>query len=543
MNGLALQTRRADGRRRGYSGHHAEFTVIAPQPLVSPADARSALLLVDDIDANLVALEAVLEPLGARLVKVSSGEDALRALLQEDFACILLDVQMPGLDGLETATLIKARERSRHIPILFVTAHPRAEAEIVRAYSAGAVDYLQKPFSPDLVRSKVQVFLDLSRHEHALQAAERQLTERARAEGEQRFRHLLDSTNEGIWGLDLQGRCIFANPACVRLLGYAEAGELLGQDMHAAVHHSRADGNPYPVEDCRIQAAPRDRRAVSVEDEVFFRKDGQPLSVYYLASPLYEGGQVSGAVVAFSDRTEGQRLQAALEEAVRQRDDFLSAAAHELRTPLTSLKVQLELTARALGTSAPPAASARLKAAGTQVARLTHLVEGLLVVSQLKSGGVPLELAAVDLVEVAREAIARVEERFEQTGSPVTLQAPEPVLGRWDALRLHQVVVNLLLNAVKYGAGAPVQVRVWRDADEAHVSVQDAGLGIAAGLLSRIFGGFEQGPSGREQGGLGLGLSIAQQIVQAHGGRLRVESMLGKGSTFTATLPLAGPGD
>jgi signal transduction histidine kinase len=154
----------------------------APEPV--------SILLVDDRPENLLALEAVLEPLGQQLVRANSGEEALRALLVRDFALILLDVQMPGMNGFETAQLIKARERSRAIPIIFLTAISKEEAYVVRGYEAGAVDYLSKPFNPDVLRSKVAVFVELHhrreqlrRQEQALRAAERreiELSMRAR---------------------------------------------------------------------------------------------------------------------------------------------------------------------------------------------------------------------------------------------------------------------------------------------------------------------------------------------------------------------------
>ena len=126
-----------------------------------PSSHSASILLVDDHPANVVALEAILAPLGHELVTASSGEEALRQLLRRDFALILLDVQMAGLDGFQTASLIKQRPRSRHIPIIFITAVGRDAAHVFRGYSEGAVDYLVKPFDPDILRSKTQVFVDL----------------------------------------------------------------------------------------------------------------------------------------------------------------------------------------------------------------------------------------------------------------------------------------------------------------------------------------------------------------------------------------------
>ncbi|QSQ19181.1 response regulator [Pyxidicoccus parkwayensis] len=157
------------------------------------ADTENAsILLVDDIPANLVALEAILVPLGQRLVLARSGREALAALLQQDFACILLDVQMPGMDGFETARLIKGRERTRHVPILFITAFSSDDSLVQRGYAQGAVDYIVKPFNPDMLRTKVAVFVDLylqaqhlNRHSGLLRDREREVMER---EAEERLR-------------------------------------------------------------------------------------------------------------------------------------------------------------------------------------------------------------------------------------------------------------------------------------------------------------------------------------------------------------------
>ncbi|MFP2908718.1 response regulator [Pyxidicoccus sp. 3LFB2] len=158
----------------------------------SPETETAAILLVDDIPANLLALEAILAPLGQRLVLARSGREALAALLQQDFACILLDVQMPGMDGFETARLIKGRERTRHVPILFITAFSNEESLVQRGYAQGAVDYIVKPFNPDMLRTKVAVFVDLylqsqrlSRHSGLLRDREREVMER---EAEERLR-------------------------------------------------------------------------------------------------------------------------------------------------------------------------------------------------------------------------------------------------------------------------------------------------------------------------------------------------------------------
>jgi PAS domain S-box-containing protein len=173
------------------------------------------LLLVDDREENLVALRAILEPLGENLVSARSGEEALRALLHQDFACILLDVQMPGLDGFDTAELIKQRERSKFIPIIFLTAISKEEQHVFRGYSAGAVDYLFKPFDPQVLRSKVSVFIDLHRKTAELKRQGELLRERDVAEerrvSEDRYRQLADAMPQIVWAADSEGRATYYN--------------------------------------------------------------------------------------------------------------------------------------------------------------------------------------------------------------------------------------------------------------------------------------------------------------------------------------------
>ncbi|MDX6412520.1 MAG: hypothetical protein QOE91_2036, partial [Gaiellaceae bacterium] len=170
---------------------------------------NARVLLVDDRRENLVALEAILEPLGNEIVSVTSGEAALRELLKHEFALILLDVQMPGLDGFETAALIKQRELTRDVPIIFVTAISTQETHVFRGYSAGAVDYIFKPFNPEVMRSKVEAFVELHRRGAELQQQESELREReltaVRSAERHRYRELAEAMPQIVWVADPQG--------------------------------------------------------------------------------------------------------------------------------------------------------------------------------------------------------------------------------------------------------------------------------------------------------------------------------------------------
>ena len=202
-------------------------------------DARANILLVDDHDENLLALEAILEPLGHRLVSVTSGAAALKQLLLEDFACILLDVQMPDLDGYELAELIKRRERSQHIPIVFVTALSKQEHHLYRGYSAGAVDYIFKPIDPSILRSKVAVFVELWEKNTQLRQQAAQLHEQELAaleqKSEERYRQLADAMPQIVWTSDVDGNATYFNRRWFEYTG-TTPGEATAHAWHAVVH-------------------------------------------------------------------------------------------------------------------------------------------------------------------------------------------------------------------------------------------------------------------------------------------------------------------
>jgi signal transduction histidine kinase len=241
---------------------------------------------------------------------------------------------------------------------------------------------------------------------------------------------------------------------------------------------------------------------------------------------------------------ENARLYQEAQNAVRLRDEFLGIASHELKTPLTPLRLKLQMLQRqvngALLESTPlpvERVSESLDVTLRQVRKLTDLVDNLLDVSRITAGRLRLELEELDSSSVAAELLSRFAPSAVQLGCALELHAPEPVFGRWDRLRVEQVVTNLLSNALKYGAGRPVVVRVEEDGERARLTVRDQGTGIAEEDLGRIFERFERAVSDRHYGGLGLGLYITRQIVEAFGGTVRVASEPGRGSTFTLELP------
>jgi signal transduction histidine kinase len=274
----------------------------------------------------------------------------------------------------------------------------------------------------------------------------------------------------------------------------------------------------------------------------------QPRTGYFnfVYQPLREEeGGANGVMVFGYEVTDQVLARQRVEEAVRTRDTFLSIASHELKTPLTSLSLKLQALGRALQAQ-PGAAFVRFEAKDLellrrQVKRLAELVNALLDVTRIGTGRLTLDVEPVDLAELVREVAARFEHEAERAGCRLEVRDAGGLVGRWDRLRLEQVLVNLLSNALKYGAGQPVRVQVEALGERARLVVRDEGIGIDAEAQARIFEKFERAVSERHYGGLGLGLYVTRQLVEAMSGAIRVESTPGQGSTFTVELPLQPP--
>ncbi|OJT21303.1 hypothetical protein BO221_26100 [Archangium sp. Cb G35] len=283
-----------------------------------------------------------------------------------------------------------------------------------------------------------------------------------------------------------------------------------------------------------------------------------------LAVPLRARGRPLGALVlyTFSPRTLGvedlrfaedlaDRVALSVDnvllfrearQAVAQRDEFFTVAAHELRTPTTSLKLNVQSLLRGARRTeagqAPASLLSKLENIDRNAGRLNALVNELLDVTHLHAGRLRLDLEPVDLSALVQDVAAHFELPATQAHSPIHLELSGPAVGAWDRIRLEQVVTNLLSNALKYGAGKPVRLKVSSDGACARLEVRDEGIGIAPESLPRLFGRFERAVSDRHYGGLGLGLYITRQIVEALGGTVSVTSTLGAGATFTVQLPL-----
>ena len=361
-------------------------------------------------------------------------------------------------------------------------------------------------------------------------------------------RRMLEALGEAFFCVDLEGRCTFANPACLRLLGYPAASALLGQRMHELIHHTRPDGGPYPRSECPVEQVAA-REGVYREEEWLWRADGTSFRVELRAYPLWDEGERRGTVVTFLDGTRRHEVEEArarelreTREVVHDRDDFLAIASHELRTPLTPLRLGIQHALRMLTAGHPSTQEiiARLTVAERQVMRLSKLVEGMLDMSRLTRGALQLERVPCDLGALVHEVMERSQEVLTHVGCTPELRVEGPLQVLGDRLRLEQVLENLLSNATKYGAGCPIHVHCRAEEGQALLSVEDEGIGISPEDQQRIFGRFERASSVRHYGGFGLGLYLLREIVDAHGGSVSVRSQPGQGACFTVKLPLLG---
>ena len=380
---------------------------------------RANILIVDDLPEKLLVFETILGNLGENLVMVRSGSEALAEVLQREFAVILLDVNMPDIDGLETAEYIRRYKKSAHTPIIFITAYAD-EMQTAKGYSLGAVDYILSPIQPDILRSKVRVFVEL----HKLQQQSRIMAE--------------------------------------------------------------------------------ERLAL--------------------------------------ERAESARKTA--EEANRLKDEFIAMLSHELRNPLAPIRTANDVIRR-LAAPEPKIALAT-DMIERQVTHLVRLVDELLDMARIGRGRITLTREHLDLGKIVTHGFEPVRPMIASRQQTLTIKLPPaPVWISGDAFRLSQVITNLANNACKYTPeGGHIEVEASAHQGEAVIVVRDTGVGIEPQLLPRIFELFVQGERSldRSEGGMGIGLALAQQLVQLHQGRIEAHSEgSGKGAVFTVWLPCINP--
>jgi PAS domain S-box-containing protein len=562
------------------------LAVSAPQDGVYGPMPPVEILIVDDRPENLLALEAILEPLGQRLVRAHSGDEALRLLLSHDFAMILLDVQMPGIDGFETARLIKSRERTKYIPIIFLTAISKDEEYVFEGYSVGAVDYMTKPFQPDILRSKVSVFVDLYQKQRQLasqadlirESEKRELELRHMREiyeSEARFSEIVGSAMDAIVVFDADGTISLFNAAAERMFG-TTTDSAVGTNVTRFFPEATRRETFERI--CHISSAGDDRSAAAsttadvAEHVLSFtgrREGGGEFPIEATASCLDVRGKRTYTFIVrdISERRRAEQSlkeqaeslaramtdlkalneelgerQAELERAMAARSRFYASMSHELRTPINAVlgysTLLLENIYGPLNEKQAEGITRTHKAAK----HLLELVNDVLDLSKIEAGKIDLRLQPVQFPQLIDDLFVTVRPLADQYGSPLALQHEgESLKVVSDPRRVRQILLNLLSNAIKFGRGKPIQVRSTPTPDGGIViEVRDEGEGIAATDLEKIFDEFVQLGKTQLTEGTGLGLPISRRLAEMLHGRLDVESQVGVGSLFRLTLPATG---
>ena len=356
---------------------------------------------------------------------------------------------------------------------------------------------------------------------------------------------ILQSAGDGILRMDTDGMIVYVNPAGAELLGWP-ARELLGRRAHETMHHSRADGSPYPWSDCPNRRTMVSDATAHVVDEVFWRSDGTSFPVEYTSAPVHARDTVTGAVIVFSDVTARRqleteaRLRQAAEHANRAKSEFLSRMSHELRTPLNAVLGFGQLLERA------PLEQQHLRYVEHILKGGRHLlalVNEVLDIARIESGDLGLSVEPVALMVAVYEALDMIAPLAEQHGIAVDVDLGEHA-GAYvlaDLQRLKQIMLNLLSNAVKYNVeGGRVRIAARSDGEELVVVVADTGKGISAADLPKLFSPFERlGAEGSDVDGTGLGLALSRRLAEAMRGSLDVVSRPRQGSTFELRLASA----
>lgn len=498
---------------------------------------RVKLLLVDDDRDNLLALQAVLDPLNEELMLAASGLDALRLCLDHDFAAILLDVRMPGMDGFETAEMIRARRRSRQTPILFLTGY-RSDEQLFRGYDLGAVDFLFKPIVPEILQSKVAVFVELSRSEQLLRRHAEAL-----ARTEQKFRAVLEAAPDAMVITDGSGRIALANSRTDFLFGYARE-KLIGLNITSLIPGWTPPADEHRDGSCGAALTETRHQAVRREGDIF------PVEITRSPFESDEGLLITTAIRDATEQVAAEerirRINIELEKRVAERTadltrsndalrQFAWAASHDLQEATRMVLTYSQWIGRSAGPKLDESNLERLRRVQENGARLHTLLAALRQYIFISESG-DQELSPVDCNAVAQTAISYLDGMISESGAQINCGSL-PTVESIEVLLL-QLFQNLIGNAIKYRSDDTPQVRISSEWNEGFwiFCVEDNGIGIESEYLEYIFGVFKRLHS-RERSGTGIGLAICKAAVERLGGRIWVESTPGHGSAFRFALP------
>jgi PAS domain S-box-containing protein len=525
------------------------------------------ILMVDDRPENLYALNVILRDLGYELVKANSGPEALEILAADpDFAIVLMDVQMPGMTGFEAVAAMRKDERTKLLPVIFLTANMDAD-NIYRGYEVGAVDYMIKPLSGEILRAKVSVFVELYKKTKELLAQEKRVKSlhgdiETQTSLSRYSNSLIEASLDPLFTVSPEGKLMDLNEATVRVTGVTRE-KLIGSDFFN-----------YFTEPARARKVYMEVFSMGsvVNSPLTLRHTSGELTDVFFNGSTYKDstGSVSGIVIVARDVTEQKRIALELlnaktaaelatgvaekaqgkaelatriaEDAVRAKQQFLSNMSHEIRTPMNAI---IGFTKVLMRTDLSERQMEYLQAIKISGDSLIVLINDILDLAKVDAGKMTFESVPFRLDESIAAMLHLFETKIQEKNLGLVKiydnRIPKVLLG--DSVRLHQVILNLLSNAVKFTSAGKITVSVAMMAETGkqvtvRFSVTDTGIGIPENKIAHIFENFQQASSDttRLYGGTGLGLAIVKQLVEPQGGTVDVESSPGEGSTFSFTL-------
>lgn len=560
----------------------------------SQSDGKVNILIVDDLPEKHLVMGSILDELGQNIVTARSGSEALRLILQMEFAVILLDVNMPDIDGLETAGLIRQYKKTLQTPILFITAY-MDELQAIKGYALGAVDYIASPVVPDILRTKVKVFVDLYRmnrqlKQHAVEREALARSEAARFSAEEAIRradYLSAASQRLSRSLNIDDTIETLADIAVPALGTAVAivlpdahHELQCRSLRIQAFNARQRETHVPDTPCKLRPAfVAAVRSAMDSRQIEFHEPGPvwdcaaggtaddmcaelPLDIEKMAvCPLFAGDQVLGAITLFgkaqdfqqadvallreiagraSIAMENARLYSLVREADRRKNEFLAMLAHELRNPLAPIKNAVHIIRGR--TVSDPTVIWAIDVVARQADHMSRMVDDLLDVSRIVRGKVTVQMAPLTLSDLFDSAVEASSPFLAARQQQLAIDMPDhPVVMQGDLVRLSQVLSNLLNNASKFSASkAKIALSASLHPAGLSITVKDHGQGIEPEFLPHIFELFAQGDQAldRAQGGLGIGLTLVKYLMELHHGRVEAYSEgKGKGTHISLHFP------
>lgn len=490
------------------------------------------ILIIDDIKENLTTLEMNMRILNVEIISVQSGKEALIQVKQHDFAVMIVDIQMPEMNGFQTTERIRQGRRNRHTPIIFLTAVFHDQNSIYQGYRSGAVDYISKPFNREILLSKVRVFLDIDRIKGEL------------SESKQQFQSIIQDQTDLICRTDKDLNISFANRAF--LVAFAKTFESL-KDKNML---NWVDENDLQRIRSAINVLTPTNALVKINHQINASKSRQ-INVSSIIRALFDSDfELVGYQIVMRDITAEVKSKEYLVEAqnkadlaAKSRSQFLANMSHEIRTPMNSIIGLLDLI---FESELDSEQQETLEIIRHSANNLLNLLNDIIDLSKIDANQIKFISEWFKLNGQLDKTIKLLEIKANENNNILKLelddQIPKEIKG--DHFRLGQVLINLLNNALKFTQDGVVELKVKKEAEEKNkvkinFTVSDTGKGISEKDLENIFKIYEQGDPEitRKYGGSGLGLAISNSLCEKMGGKINVNSKIGEGTNFWFTLP------